>query len=174
MNGVTLGGCVIGLGMLAYVLIGWWPAGGVKGLRKQPTKHVARLLPIVGGYCFGSLLAMCAGGLVGWALDWVLWGTNWAGDAGLVWGVGGQAGDVVATRGPDQLLTNGGHAFVLVSVFVFAAVCRRSDDLRGTLLMTAWSGGLMGLVPGVLGTLAVPLATTANVATAWATTGVLT
>lgn len=172
MNGLTLGGAVIGLGLLAYVVIDWAPRS-VKALQKNPSKYLASFLPILAGYSFGALLVMCAGGLVGWVVDATFWGTNWAGDAGLVWGVGGQAGDRLGTRGPAQLLTNGGHGFVLVGVFVFAAVCRKSDDLRSRLIPSAWAGLLMGTVPGVLGALAVPLATTANVSMAWLTTATL-
>lgn len=170
--GITLGGFVLGAGLLVHTLIGWWP--GVKPLRKNPTKHAASVLPVAAGYAFGTLLAMCAGGLVGWMLDLSMWGASWAGDAGLVWGVGGRGGDVVASRGPRQLLTNGGHAFVLLAVFVFAAACRKSESVRGPLIKSAWAGVLLGLVPGVLGTLAVPLATAANVSMAWLTTTTLT
>lgn len=170
---LTLGGAVIGLGLLARVLILWWP--GVKRARKNPSLAVSALVfGIILPYCFGTLLAMCAGGLVGWVLDWGMWGSNWAGDAGLVWGVGGQAGDVVSSRGPSQLLTNGGHAFVLVSVFVFAAVCRRYPQSRPVLLQSAWAGTMLGMVPGVLGVLAIPCATAANLSMAWLTTTTLT
>jgi hypothetical protein len=167
-----MGGAVIGLGLLAYVLIDWAPRS-VHALQKQPAQYLSSLLPILAGYCFGALLVMCAGGLVGWAVDATFWGTNWAGDAGLVWGVGGEAGDSLGTRGPGQLLTNGGHAMVLVLVFVFAASCRKSDDLRSRLIPSAWAGLLMGTAPGVLGALAVPLATSANVSMAWLTTATL-
>lgn len=170
-TGITLGGFVLGAGLLVHALIGWWP--GVKPLRKHPTRHAASALPLVLGYAFGTLLAMCAGGLVGWLLNFSMWGVSWAGDAGLVWGVGGDGGDIVASRGPRQLLTNGGHAFVLISLFVFSAVCRKSEAVRAVLIKSACAGVLLGLVPGVLGAMAVPLATAANVSMAWLTTNTL-
>jgi hypothetical protein len=102
-----------------------------------------------------------------------LWGGNWLGDGALVWGVGGQSRDAV-TRGTAQVLTNGGHAMVLLGLFVLAVMLKRRTVDSGHVWQGLGSGVLLGLSSGVVGVVAVPLATLANLSGMWLSTEVLT
>jgi hypothetical protein len=166
---VTMGGLVLGLGLVILNVGTWWP--GVKRLQKDPAGHVLALCPFLYSWCYGVLLILCAGGLIGWAAGAALWGGNWGGDAVLVWGVGGQAQDTI-TRGTAQVLTNGGHAVVLLMLFVLVVLARRARS-RAPIWQGVLSGVLMGKVAGVAGAAAVPLASTVNLLGAWMSTGVL-
>ena len=48
-TGATLGAAILGLGILAYNLIVWWP--GRKALRKSPAIAL-ELAPFFFGFCF--------------------------------------------------------------------------------------------------------------------------
>lgn len=159
---VTLGGVILGIGLIILRVGVWWP--GVKALRKGSLNHLGDLLPFVFSWCFGALLIMCAGGIIGWAADAALWGGSWLGDASLVLGVGGQGGDDVTRRGPQQALTNGGHAVVLLMCFVVAVLIKRGRVDTGHVWQGTVSGVLLGLSGSVLGQAAVPLASAVNAA----------
>jgi hypothetical protein len=165
--GATLGAVAIGLGLLIWNVIVWWP--GRKALMKDPVSLLG-LGPFLFGFCFGSLAAMC-GGALGYVADATLWAGGWAGDAGLIWGVGGFREDV--TRGGAQALTNGGLVVVLLLCFVFFAVLRRKEATRSQVRQGAVSGIMLGTVKGVAGLMAIPLASLVNLAGAWLSTGVL-
>jgi len=165
VNVVTLGGLVVGLCLLAHTLVRWWP-------KKVNRKSLMALLPYVFSLLYGMLLILCAGGIVGWVADVALWGANWGGDAALVWGVGGQAGDDVS-RGGGQVLTNGGHAVVLILTAAVVALLRKRVVSSGDVLTGAMTGVCLGLVKGIAGAAAVPLATTVNLAGAWMSTQTL-
>lgn len=165
MNVVTLGGMAVGLGLLVYHVYLWWP-------KKINLKSLRLLAPFVFAWLYGMLLILCAGGLIGWAADVALWGSNWLGDGALVYGVGGQAGDNV-TRGGGQALTNGGHLMVLLLTFLVVAMVRKRSVDTGVLWQGALSGVCLGMVKGVAGAAAVPLATAVNLAGAWASTQTL-
>jgi hypothetical protein len=89
----------------------------------------------------------------------------------LVWGVGGQAQDNIS-RGTAQVLTNGGHAVVLLLLFVLAVLWRRARSVT-PIWQGVLAGVFMGNVAGVAGAAAVPLASTVNLLGAWMSTGVL-
>lgn len=161
MNVVTLGGQVLGWGLLLYRLGIWWP--GYKTMRKDWLRQLTVIGPFVFAWGYGALLIMCAGGLLGGIADIALWGGNWVGDGALVWGVGGQAQDNVS-RGTAQVLTNGGHAIALLLVFVFALLLKRGKVDSSALWTGVSSGILMGLSAGLAGAAAVPLASLANLA----------
>lgn len=165
--GATLGAVVLGLGILVYNVIVWWP--GRKALMKDPLILVG-MAPFFFGFCFGSLASMC-GGALGVMADATLWAGGWAGDAGLIWGVGGYREDV--SRGGAQALTNGGLVMVLVLCFVFFAVLRRKASTSSGVKQGAVSGVMLGTVKGVAGVMAIPLASLVNLAGAWFSTGVL-
>ncbi|MFJ8081981.1 hypothetical protein ACIQ6Y_15355 [Streptomyces sp. NPDC096205] len=90
MTYVTYGGVTIGICLALATLVKWWP--GLKPLQKQPLQYLGKLLPFLLAWAYGVLAILTVGGLVGWIADTALWITNWLGDAALVWGVGGQAG----------------------------------------------------------------------------------
>lgn len=168
---VTLGGVVIGLGLIILRVGIWWP--GVAKLRSSPLAAISGLAPFVFSWCFGALLIMCAGGLVGYAADAAVWGGSWLGDSALVLGVGGQGGDDQSRRGPQQALTNGGHAVVLLLCFVVAVLLKRGRVDSGHVWQGACSGVLLGLSGSVLGQAAIPLASAVNLAGALISTEVL-
>lgn len=166
-TGATIGAVILGIGLLAFNLVAWWP--GRKSLMKRPAA-LLELGPLALGFCFGTLAILCGGGLLGWAANFTLWAGGWAGDGALIWGVGGYRENV--SRGPEQALTNGGHAVVLILCFVIFAVFKRrgaSSQLKHGII----AGVMLGTVRGVAGLMAIPLATTVNLAGAWLSTGVL-
>ncbi|MGV9281646.1 hypothetical protein [Streptomyces sp. NPDC003730] len=158
MNYVTYGGVTVGLMLLAHQLFTWWP--GRKALMKDPARQAAELLPFLLSWSYGALTTLGVGGLIGTASSAVLGLSNWLGDAALVWGVGGSAGELAA-RGTFLPLTGPGVAIVLiltVAVVVTAKKSKHGDTIkRGT-----WCGITLGTSAGVAGFAAVPLATAAN------------
>lgn len=168
---VTLGAVIIGVGLIILRVGVWYP--GIRPLRKSPLGQLGDLLPFTFSWCFGALLIMCAGGIVGWAADAALWGGNWIGDGALVLGVGGQGGDDVTRRGPQQALTNGGHAVVLLMCFIVAMLVKRGKVDTTHVWQGTVSGVLLGMSGNVLGHAAVPLASAVNVAGALISTEVL-
>ena len=149
---VTLGGVTVGLAVLVWVGIRWW-------LRQRP--KWAALLPYAFATLHGMLLILAAGGILGGAADWALWGTSIAGDAGLEYGVGGGSPEV--TRDYADALTDGGHAVLalatvaLVAIFKFAKKLPSRDILLGEL-----TGICLGMADGVAGWAAAGLARGAN------------
>ena len=161
----TTGSFAIGLGILVHSVIVWWP--GRKHLAGDPWGAVVSALPFVLAYCYGMLLILGVGGLLGWIANAALWGVGWVGDGALVYGVGGERSPLVS-GGRVIALTNGGLMMVLVSTFVTVA-CRKVAGKhaaqqigRGVL-----SGILTGTVPAVSAFAAVPLASFMNASGAW-------
>lgn len=160
MNYVTYGGVTVGLCILGYEVVTWWP--GRKQLIKDPLKHLSRLLPFLLSWAYGCLTTLGVAGLIGTASSAVLGLSNWLGDAALVWGVGEQPGQLAA-RPTFVPLSGPGACLVLILTAVFiAAVKKAGDGQRGVLKRGAWCGITLGTSSGVAGFAAVPLATAAN------------
>jgi len=169
-TGITYGTLIIGLLALAAELADWWP--GLKPLRKAPLKHLGNLGPFAFMWAVGALMVMCAGGIVGWATDWFVWGAGWLGDGALIYGVGGER-EAVA-QGLSQPLTNGGLAMTLIILTVaFIRVRKAGDDLGWSHKRGIISGATLGLSAGVAAVVAVPLASAVNLAGAWIPGGTL-
>lgn len=162
MQIVTFGGVTIGLLLLLWALIQWWP--GLKPLRKDPAGSAAALLPFLFAWAYGVLAILTVGGLVGLLADGALWISNWLGDAALVWGVGGELGQ----SGPTVAylpLTQTGTAVVLLLTVVIIAVAKRPktpDVVKSNLKRGTWCGICLGTSAGVAGFAAVPLAQAVN------------
>lgn len=160
MNYITFGGVTVGLCILGYTLMGWYP--GRKQLMKDPVKHASRLLPFLASWAYGCLTTLGIGGLIGLASSSVLGVSNWLGDAALVWGVGESVGQQTGAK-VFIPLSSPGAALVLIATCVFiAAVKKASDDTSKTLKLGAWCGITLGTSAGVAGFAAVPLAQAAN------------
>lgn len=160
MNYVTFGGVTVGLMILGYQLMIWWP--GRKPLMKDPIKHLSRLLPFLAAWAYGCLTTLGIGGLIGTASSSVLGLSNWLGDVALVWGVGESIGQQAGAK-TFIPLSSPGAALVLIATCVFiAAVKKAGDDTSKTLKLGAWCGITLGTSAGVAGFAAVPLATAAN------------
>jgi hypothetical protein len=160
MNYVTYGGVTVGLCLLAYQLVTWWP--GRKQLMKDPLKHAARLAPFLASWCYGCLTTLGIGGLIGTASSATLGLSNWLGDVALVWGVGGSSGQL-AGRATFVPLSGPGVALVLILTAIFiAAVAKAGDQASSVLKRGAWCGICLGTSAGVAGFAAVPLARAAN------------
>ncbi|MGX9887332.1 hypothetical protein [Streptomyces sp. NPDC002276] len=160
MNYVTYGGVTVGLMLLGYQLITWWP--GRKPLMKDHLKHTARLLPFLLSWSYGCLTTLGVAGLIGTASSSVLGLSNWLGDAALLWGVGEQPGQLAA-RATFTPLTGPGRCVVLILTACFiAAVKKAGEETRGQLKRGVWCGITLGTSAGVAGFAAVPLAQAAN------------
>jgi hypothetical protein len=160
LNYITRGGVTVGLVLLAYHLVTWWP--GRKQLMKDPVKHASRLLPFLASWAYGCLTTLGVGGAVGWISGAVLGLSNWLGDVALVWGVGGSGGQSAA-RATFLPLSGAGLGIVLILTAVFAAAVKKaSEGDAGVLKRGAWCGITLGTSAGVAGFAAVPLAMAAN------------
>lgn len=159
MNYVTFGGVTVGLMILGYQLMIWWP--GRKPLMKDPIKHLSRLLPFLAAWAYGCLTTLGIGGLIGTASSSVLGLSNWLGDAALVWGVGGQ-GSQLAARQTFVPLSAPGVAVVLILTVVLVTVAKKSRRHDGEIKRGAWCGICLGTSAGVAGLAAVPLAVGAS------------
>ena len=153
----TAGGVTIGVILLAWVLIDWFP--GRKPLLSSPAQHAARLIPFAFGIAYGTLGVLSVGGLIGWAFDTALWALNWLGDAALVIGVGTSAG--VSSKGEYLPLTSPGSMLMLILTGVVIAIVKKRpsgpDVKKGVL-----TGACLGTSAGIAGLIAVPLAQAAN------------
>lgn len=168
--GITYGTLVVGLLALAAELAAWYP--GWKPLRKAPLKHVATFGPFAVMWAVGALMAMCAGGVIGWATDWFIWGAGWLGDGALIYGVGGERQAV--PQGLSQPLTNGGLAMTLIILTMAVIRIRKAgEDLGWSHKRGIISGATLGLSAGVAAVVAVPLASAVNLAGAWIPGGAL-
>ncbi|MEU8711680.1 hypothetical protein [Streptomyces sp. NPDC048663] len=160
MTYVTIGGCTVGLCILIFHLVEWWPSGGFKTLRGNPLHYAADLAPFLLAWCYGCLTILGVGGFIGWAARTALWISNWLGDVAIVWGVGGTAG-AHTTGHPYQPLSQVGGAVVLVLTAGLAAAVKKTrygnDIKRG-----AWCGVCLGTSAGIAGFAAAPLAIAAN------------
>lgn len=152
----TRGAIVIGLMILGYHLVSWYP--GFRSLRKKP-QQLAALLPFLFGWAYGALGVLTVMGFIGWIFDATLWVSNWLGDAALVLGVGASAG--VSARGNYLPLTDDGSALVLVLTAVVMAL-RAKGRIGSEVVRGVWCGCCLGTASGVAGALAVPLAQAAN------------
>lgn len=169
-QGITYGTLVIGLLCFAAELADWYP--GLKPLRKAPLKYLAGLAPFAAMWAVGALMAMCAGGIVGWLTDWFVWGAGWLGDGALIYGVGGERQAVA--QGLSQPLTNGGLAMTLIILTIAVIRMKRAgDNLGWSHKRGIVSGATLGLSAGVAAVVAVPLASAVNMAGAWIPGGTL-
>lgn len=166
--GLTYGALVVGLLALAAELAAWYP--GWKTLKKAPTKHLSGLVPFGFMWLVGALMTMCAGGVIGWATDWFVWGAGWLGDGALIYGVGGQRQAVAQVV--SQPLTNGGLAMTLI-ILTVAVIRLRMGGMEWSHKRGLISGATLGLSAGVAAVVAVPLASAVNLAGAWIPGGAL-
>jgi hypothetical protein len=150
---VSLGGVTVGLSLFAWDFSRWFASHK----KRFSPKALRQLAPFLLCLAYGTLLILSAGGLIGAAADWSLWGTSMVGEAVLVYGVGGTSPDV--TRSSFLALTPGGHAVVIITTVVLVAVSSRRgfrwDFVRGVL--AGISLGLASSVAGVVGYVLAPV-----------------
>lgn len=142
---VSLGGVTVGLSLLGWEITRWWP--GTKQALKP--KHLLKLLPFLLVWLYGMLLILSAGGLLGGGADWSLWGSSAIGNAALAYGVGGGTPDV--TRASNLVLTDGGHAVVIIATVVLIAVWTKRRGFNWMIVRALVSGISLGLASGVAG-----------------------
>ncbi|WP_432104882.1 hypothetical protein [Streptomyces sp. bgisy091] len=143
-NLVSLGGVVVGLSIAAWFVTRWW-----SGNKKHNLGSLRQLAPFALCSLYGMLLILSAGGIIGAAADWTLWGTSAIGDAVLEYGVGGQAPDV--TRSSHLALTPGGHGVVIIMTVILCAVWSRRRGFRWDLFASVLCGISLGLSSGLAG-----------------------
>lgn len=143
-NIVSLGGVTIGLSILGWNLARWWV-----GHKKRNIKALLDLVPFILCALYGMLLILSAGGLLGGGADWTLWGTSAIGDAALEYGVGG--GTPAVTRSSNLVLTDGGHAVVIISTVILIAVWTFRRGFRWDLFFGVLCGISLGLSSGAAG-----------------------
>ena len=163
----TLGGVTIGLAVLIWHGVEWYPDGGLKALRKgkkglDTQKVIALamdLVPFALAWCYGALGILTTAGFIAWAFDSALWAANWLGDVALWFGVGQSAG--VTSHGDYLPLTDTGACAVFLLTVVFLAF-RRKERYSTALNRGVVAGFCLGTSSGVAGMAAVPLAQAVN------------
>lgn len=162
MDGYTLGTLLVGTVPLVYRLGQWLGGlGGLKALRKAPVKHLGWWLPFVGSWVVGALVVMAPGGFVAWLTGWTIWGAGWLGDGAYVLGMGGER--MAAPFHRELAFTPGGLFIACLAVGCYAGLAARGKGDGAGLL----SGLVLSLSAGVAGTVAIPLASTANALGFW-------
>lgn len=161
---VGLGGVAVAICIIVWESVRWWyESPGKTGTEKLKKNWRALPVPCVpmnafGALsCFGMLLILSAGGVLGGAASVALWGSNEVGRIALEQGVGGTDADV--TRSTSLVLSNGGHLVVLAMAVAFAGVCVFSRSKRGfsvrdvlaRLVLPVVCGICMGLSSGMAG-----------------------
>ena len=156
----TRGGVTIGMCVLLWHLIEWWP--GMKALkdRKRLLLAVADLLPFLLAWAYGALGILSVMGLIGWGFDAALWAINWLGDVAGFIGVGAKAGQT--SHGDYLPLTSDGSWMVVLFTVAFIGVRAKTENLGTCLTRGAVSGLCLATSAGVAGLAAVPLAQGAN------------
>lgn len=142
---VSLGGVTVGLSLLGWEITRWWP--GLKQAGKP--KHLLKLLPFLAVWLYGMLLVLSAGGLLGAGADWSLWGSSTIGNAALAYGVGG--GTPAVTRSSNLVLSDGGHAVVIIVTVVLIAVWTKRRGFNWMIVRAILSGVSLGLASGIAG-----------------------
>lgn len=150
---VTLGGVVVGIIILGWYMIDWWP--GVEALKNHPAGYAAELLPFLIAWAYGTLGVLTGMGLIGWAFDTALWASNWVGDAALVLGVGESPRQVAS--GTYAPLTTFGNCTMLVATVAMVRAIKKTKS-GPALKAGTWCGLCLGTSSGVAGLAAVPLA----------------
>ncbi|MEU5769814.1 hypothetical protein ABZ782_28255 [Streptomyces asoensis] len=161
MNYVTAGGVTIGLILLGYQVVSWWP--GRKPLTRDPIKHLSKLLPFLLSWAYGCLTTLGVGGAVGWISGTVLGLSNWLGDVALFWGVGERGGQMAAAK-TFVPLSGPGTCLVLILTACFIAAVKKAGegDQASVLKRGAWCGITLGTSANVAGFAAMPLALAVN------------
>lgn len=155
----TSGAVTIGISLIAYYLISWWP--GRKALTgKKKIAYLGQLVPFAFAWAFGALGILSVAGLIGWTFDTVLWISNWLGDAANWLAVGAEAGHT--SRGTYVPLTDDGSRIVVFLTVIFLALVKFRPALSQELKWGAWSGLCLGTSSSVAGLAAVPLAQGVN------------
>ncbi|WP_432041433.1 hypothetical protein [Streptomyces cadmiisoli] len=159
MNSVTIGGVTVGVCILVTTLVRWWP--GIKPIKSDPLRQTGRLLPFLLAWTYGCLVTLGIGGLIGWIAGTALWITNWLGDAALVWGVGGQAGQHSTSAAYIPLSQTGGGIVLILTAGIIVAI-KKSSRYGRDLKWGTWCGITLGTSAGVAGFAAVPIAQAVN------------
>lgn len=141
---VSLGGVTVGLSLFAWDFARWW-AGHKKHLTLKALRDLAPQLLCM---AYGALLILSAGGLLGAAADWSLWGTNQVGNTVLVYGLGSATPNV--TRSMHLALTPGGHSVIIIVTVVVVAVSSRRG-FRWDFVRHVLSGISLGLASSIAG-----------------------
>lgn len=156
-NIVSLGGVTVGLSILGWVIARWWVTN-----KKKNIKALLKLVPFFLCASYGMLLILSTGGLLGYGADWSLWGTSAIGDAALEYGVGGGTPNV--TRHSNLVLSDGGHAFVIVSTVILIGVWTVRRGFRWDLFFAVLCGISLGLSSGAAGVAGYVLSPTVSTA----------
>lgn len=118
---VSSGGLVVGMSIIVWNVIRWW--------RNSPEHDWKEIVfPDVPLLCYGILVILSAGGILGGAGSVALWGSNRIGKVALERGVGAQ--DVDVTRTNNLVLEEGGHMIVILMTVAFVGWLVFSKESR--------------------------------------------
>lgn len=158
MQFVTLGGVTVGICILVATIFQWFP--GFRNLKKHPAKYAGALAPFIIAWCYGCLITLGVGGIIGWLARSARWITNWLGDAALVWGVGGDAQTNASVSTYIPLTRTGGCLVIIITTIIIVMV--RKSRYGSDIKMGVWCGICLGTSAGVAGFAAAPIANAVN------------
>lgn len=147
---ITYGCLALSLLVIYANLRKWWGGG----------RKAKDLGPFGGGFLFGAIATVCAGGLLGWLAGCSAGAGNTVGDKAVPGATGTNAGGVLAHGGLGRLTPEGGLiVFIATGALIFAwksaspeVKKRMSGGLfcGATLCLTAGVASLMNWLPQVV------------------------
>lgn len=155
---VSLGGILIGLGLLAWHLIPWWYKGSKKkgkkgdGEESGGSRDWRDLIPLGLGLAYGSACAACVGGVLGWGAYGVSNVNAAAGDRALAATTGAQS----ESRQLNTItyLNDGGSIIVGLGLVALIVLWRRvPKKTRKELGSGLWAGASLAVGAGASGVL---------------------
>ncbi|KAB8162933.1 hypothetical protein FH609_004195 [Streptomyces sp. 3MP-14] len=158
---VSLGGILIGLGILTWYGARWWYKGRPKGKGKKSgdgeavetsTRDWKELLPLASGLVYGSAMVACVGGLIGWTAYYISNLNSGGGNTALAGTTGAQGRDMATND--ITYLTDGGALIVAVALVALIALWKKiPKKKRIQLAAGVWAGVSLAYSSGLAGTL---------------------
>ncbi|WP_049566825.1 hypothetical protein [Streptomyces sp. SBT349] len=157
---VSLGGILIGLGILVWQVAPWWYKGrkkkGKKGGDGEGSETSRRdwkdLLPLGAGLAYGSACVACVGGVLGW-LAYSITNVNAAvGDRALAGTTGAQSQNM--PQNTITYLNDGGSIIVALGLITLIVLWKKTPKkTRVELGAGLWAGASLALGAGASGVL---------------------
>ncbi|WP_037605824.1 hypothetical protein [Streptacidiphilus rugosus] len=175
MNTITVGGVLVGLLAAAIVVVPWWRKGGgakpADPLAKGPAKsskgrNWKALGPFGSALSFGTLCALCTGGLLGQAAHRLGQGSDTLGDK-LLSTLTGSNSPAVSHQGLAMLQPGGAVVLILLMVGIIIWWRGSGRTMRRDMLLGLLSGITLGPTAGLAGLAGLLLAPAANQVGAW-------
>jgi len=156
---VSLGGILIGLGIIAWYGARWYYKGKKKGKKgdggdavETSTRNWHDLLPLTYGLLYGSAMVACVGGILGWVAYYIANINSAIGDNALAGTTGAQS--QAMPQNSITYLTGGGSIIVALALAVLISLWKKIPKrIRIQLAAGLWAGASLALGAGASGVL---------------------